>query len=61
MSELMNPVKLIQWLFEFSQGVIDFMGTNIYIPTIGNMPVWSLFVSALAPLLMFVLIKRLVA
>lgn len=59
MSDLMNPVKIIQWIFDFAKGVVDFMETSITIPLVGSMPIWSMFVGALAPILMYVLVKRL--
>ena len=60
MEELGNPVKLIEFILNFAKGVIDFMNSSIWLPLVGNMPIWSFFVGALIPLLLFIITKRLI-
>lgn len=60
MYEMMNPVNIIQWIFAFAKGVVDFMETTITIPGMDSAPVWSLFAALLVPLLAYLIIKRLI-
>ena len=59
MQDLMNPVKIIQWIIDFATGVIAFMNTSFNIPGVGNMPIWSFIVGSLGAILGYVFIKRL--
>jgi len=60
MYDLLNPVNLIQWIFNFAKGIIDFMNMPITIPGVGSAPIYYLFIGFLAPLLLYVLAKRLI-
>lgn len=59
MEELMNPVKIIEFILNFAQGFISFMSYSVNIPGVGNAPLWTLIVTSLGALLTFIFLLRL--